>query len=69
MFSYQIQKFSFTDEPATDTATVYANGIKTLLANGLSAFFIKGIVIGSHFYLKILLIFLFYGTDVLILLY
>ena len=38
----------FIDELVADTATVNANGIKTLLANGLSAFFIKDKAVFSN---------------------
>ena len=33
---------------AADTATVYPNGIKTLLANGLITFFINGNIVFSN---------------------
>ena len=40
MLLYPIQTFTY--ESAADAATVNPNGIKMLLANGLSTFFIKG---------------------------
>ena len=51
-----------------DTATVNANGYETLLASGLSTFFIKGnpvLVTVLKFYLNILLSVLFYAISVL----
>ena len=56
----------------TDAADVNPNGIKTLLASGLSTFFIKNnpvLVMVLKFHLKILLILLFYATEFLIILY
>ena len=47
-------------------AAVDPNDIKTFLSNGLSTFFIKGNLVlsnGLKFYLKILLVVLFYGND------
>ena len=39
---YQIQIFLWISLPVSDAATVNPNGIKMLLANGLSTFPIKG---------------------------
>ena len=39
---YQIQIFFWISLPVSDAATVNPNGIKMLLANGLSTFPIKG---------------------------
>ena len=55
-----------------DAAAVNPNGIKTLLANGLSTFSLKAIhllVMVLKVYLKILLIILFYAIEFLITLY
>ena len=53
-------------------ATVNSNGIKTLLANGLSTFPLKAIqflVMVLIVYVKILLIVIFYANEFLIILY
>ena len=42
MLSYMIQFFFLIATSVTDAAAVNTNGIKTLLANGVSAFFING---------------------------
>ena len=56
-----------------DAAAVNPNAIKTLLANGLSIFFLlkanQFLVMVLIIYLKILLIVLFYAIDFLIILY
>ena len=55
-----------------NAATVNPNGIKTLLANGLIAFPIKGNLgfsNGPKSLLRILLIFLIYATEFLIIFY
>ena len=53
-------------------AAVNPNGIKTLLANSVSTFFLKGkpvLVMDLKVYLKILLIVLFWAIEFLIILY
>ena len=53
-------------------AAVNPNGIKTLLANSVSTFFLKGkpvLVMDLKVYLKILLIVLFLAIEFLIILY
>ena len=55
-----------------DAAAVNPNGIKTLLANSVSTFFLKGkpvLVMDLKVYLKILLIVLFLAIEFLIILY
>ena len=42
MLSYQTKKIFGIAASVTDSATVNPIGIKTLLANGLSTFFVKG---------------------------
>ena len=72
MMSYLIQKCSWVAASVADAAAVNPNGIKTLLANGISTCSIKSKPVfsnSSKSLLKILVIVQFYATGFLIILH